>query len=98
MIACKPTFPPYLNALLPQDQIFDPEDLDYEHKAPEEQQPQPKKRTKSERKNSDASNTPKEETPPAEPSVKTEENVNPNWDIDNPYLAATKLPLKGESA
>lgn len=50
VIACKPTFPPYMNALLPQDQIFDPEDLEYDHKSQEEHQP-PRKRLKSENKN-----------------------------------------------
>ena len=30
VIACKSQFPPYLTALLPQDQIFDPEELEYD--------------------------------------------------------------------
>ncbi|KAL1517541.1 hypothetical protein ABEB36_001293 [Hypothenemus hampei] len=32
LIATKPLYPPYLSALLPQDQIFDPEDLDFDPK------------------------------------------------------------------
>lgn len=92
VIACKPTFPSYLNALLPQDQIFDPEDLEYDHKGHEEHQP-PRKRLKSENKSENRSQTNDSEEN-NEASVKQEETTSSNWDIDNPYLAATKLPSK----
>lgn len=93
MIACKPTFPPYLNALLPQDQIFDPEDLEYDHKQHEEQPP--KKRVKAEPKASENKGASNEGEDASEVAVKQEqEQTSSNWDIDNPYLAATKLPTK----
>lgn len=31
MIACKPVFPTYLNPLLPTDQVFDFEELEYHY-------------------------------------------------------------------
>lgn len=89
MIAAKPTFPAYLAALLPQDQIFDPEELDYEHtKAPEDV---PRKRLKSEKTDTKEENA---EAGSLEEPIKMEENTSSAWDIDNPYLAATKLPSK----
>lgn len=93
VIACKPTFPPYLSALLPQDQIFDPEDLEYDHKAQEEQPP--KKRLKSERRTSEVKTENSDNEQQSAAMIKQEENTSSNWDIDNPYLAATKLPNKG---
>lgn len=92
MVATKPIYPPYLSALLPQDQIFDPEDLDFDPKSQIIQQQKnhdkAKKRIKPEIK--------KEEEEPEEmlnDSVKSnEENTTSNSYIDNPYLAATKLP------
>lgn len=97
MIACKPTFPPYLNALLPQDQIFDPEDLEYDHKVAEDETP-PKKRVKSEKKSESKNQAEDHEdgSHSVDEAMKVEENQTQNWDIDNPYLAATKLPAKGE--
>lgn len=95
VIACKPTFPPYLNALLPQDQIFDPEDLEYDHKQHEEGAA-PKKRIKSERKSSETKMETEELPETAELIIKQEDVTSSNWDIDNPYLAATKLPVKNE--
>lgn len=91
LIACKPTFPSYLSALQPQDQIFDPEELEYDHNKVAEEQP--RKRIKSESKNSEVKQD-HEEQGNEEVSIKTEENTSSNWDIDNPYLAATKLPSK----
>ncbi|XP_022921206.1 transcription initiation factor TFIID subunit 8-like [Onthophagus taurus] len=96
LIACKPQFPPYLNALLPQDQIFDPEDLEYDPKAQEEQSP-PKKRLKQDQKPSEVAPEPEEEVVEVREEPKVEENTSSqSFDIDNPYLAATKLPAKGE--
>lgn len=93
MIACKPQFPPYLSALLPQDQIFDPEDLEYDPRSQEHHASPPKKRIKSELKQEP---TPTEETVETKEELsKNEESTSQTWDIDNPYLAATKLPSKG---
>lgn len=93
LIACKPTHPPYLSALLPQDQIFDPEDLEYTAKDQIQNQ-QPRKRIKSECK------IEKMETGDEEENLqmtKSPEKESMNWEIDNPYLAATKLPIKAGS-
>lgn len=81
--------------MLPQDQIFDPEDLEYDHKNQEENQP-PRKRIKSERKVSDAKIQANESEDQNEIIIKQEESTSSNWDIDNPYLAATKLPNKDD--
>lgn len=87
LIACKPTFPPYLSALLPQDQIFDLEDLEYDAKAHIQSQP-PRKRIKSESKQSDSKmQTDDDDT--REEGNKMGEKESLNWEIDNPYLAAT---------
>ncbi|XP_063919110.1 transcription initiation factor TFIID subunit 8-like [Zophobas morio] len=91
LIACKPAYPPYLSALSPQDQIFDPEDLEYDHKSQMIQQSKEQK-SKEEAENKDEEDN--EET--LNDSVKSEENTTTNVYIDNPYLAATKLPKKDE--
>lgn len=65
LIACKRLYPPYISALLPQDQIFDPEDLEYDPRDdPANQQTmetddnttENRKRSKSETNQSDVSN------------------------------------------
>lgn len=94
VIACKPTFPPYLNSLLPQDQIFDAEDLEYDHK--EDAESPPKKRIKSEKKLSESKSQTDDNVEEQHVEAIKEEQVQQNWEIDNPYLAATKLPAKGE--
>ncbi|VEN34029.1 unnamed protein product [Callosobruchus maculatus] len=94
LIACKPSHPPYLSALLPQDQIFDPEDLDVD----------PKSQIVQQQKNHDKAKKQKEikkevKVEPVEnqdvsqnESVKSDDNIANVSYIDNPYLAATKLP------
>lgn len=96
LITCKTEFPPYLNALMPQDQIFDAEDLEYKT---EEINPPPKKRVKTEKSETKTEGDGEEEVvekPPEEieDPNKVDENSSPVVDIDNPYLAATKLPNK----
>jgi transcription initiation factor TFIID subunit 8 len=91
LIACKPAYPPYLSALIPQDQIFDPEDLEYDHKS---QMIQQSKEQKSKEKVEPKDEEDNEET--LIDSIKSEENTSTNVYIDNPYLAATKLPKKDE--
>ncbi|KAJ8974275.1 hypothetical protein NQ317_019814 [Molorchus minor] len=89
IIACKPTYPPYLSALLPQDQIFDPEDLDFDPKSQIIQQQKnhdKAKKIKPEIKKEEL------EKSPSESMKSNEENMISNSYIDNPYLAATKLP------
>ncbi|KAJ8924294.1 hypothetical protein NQ315_007087 [Exocentrus adspersus] len=94
LVATKPVYPPYLSALLPQDQIFDPEDLDFDPKSQIIQQQKnhdkAKNRIKPEVKKED-----EEETSELVVDVdveKNEENTASGSYIDNPYLAATKLP------
>lgn len=85
-------FPSYLNSLLPQDQIFDPEDLEYEPQPEQVEQP-PKKRVKTERKVSENNNqSDLDNSVNSESQKSQDEALNNSWDIDNPYLAATKMP------
>ncbi|KAL3288650.1 hypothetical protein HHI36_003083 [Cryptolaemus montrouzieri] len=84
LIASQPNYPPYLSALLPQDQIFDQEDLEYDPKA------EAIEHKKSREKKNEAVKIEKVEEELE--SVKSEENNSSNNFIDNPYLAATKLP------
>ncbi|XP_018333255.1 transcription initiation factor TFIID subunit 8 [Agrilus planipennis] len=93
LIACKPAFPPYLSALLLSDQVFDAEDLEYDPKTQDQNQP-PKKKQKSDSSVSDENKTNEKATENI--TIKTEEKEAPNWEIDNPYLAATKMPIKNE--
>ncbi|XP_023012880.1 transcription initiation factor TFIID subunit 8 [Leptinotarsa decemlineata] len=92
LIASKPAYPPYLSALLPQDQIFDPEDLDFDPKSQIIQQQKnhdrAKKKIKPEIKEE------MEEPDETMNESRTSESDNPSGMnfIDNPYLAATKLP------
>lgn len=96
VIACKSIFPPYLTALLPQDQIFDPEDLEYEAQIEPTEQP-PRKRLKSETKQSESANqSDANDEAVLEDLQKTQEETANIWDIDNPYLAATKMPNKND--
>lgn len=82
-----------MSALFPQDQIFDPEDLDFDPKSQILQQVKEAKDAKA-KKNVKAE--PQEENGESEEvlntSIKSEEGASSNTFIDNPYLAATKLP------
>ncbi|XP_060536759.1 transcription initiation factor TFIID subunit 8-like [Cylas formicarius] len=92
LIASKPPYPPYLSALLPQDQIFDAEDLEYDPKA----QIQRQQKEHEEAKNISVKEEQEEsrENESQNDSIKSEENTSGSNFIDNPYLAATKLPVK----
>lgn len=94
VIACKPQFPPYINALLPKDQIFDPEDLEQDTKHHEEQPLPPKKRIKIEHRTSENKLPFEMNMENNDHILKVEDVLPQNWDIDNPYLAATKLPTR----
>ncbi|XP_050294996.1 transcription initiation factor TFIID subunit 8 [Anthonomus grandis grandis] len=98
LIAIKPPYPPYLSALLPQDQIFDPEDLDFDPKSQILQQQKEhkeaqniKKEEEEEEPEGDGTEIPMNET------VKSEEGTQNSTFIDNPYLAATKMPMKEQN-
>lgn len=73
---------------MPQDQIFDAEDLEYDHKS---QMMQQAKERKAKEKIEPEKDENEEELAT---EIKVEENASSN--IDNPYLAATKLPNKKE--
>lgn len=85
MIACKPQFPSYLSALLPQDQIFESEpEFNFD--------PTPVKKRKEQKANADA----KEDIGAAKTNGETteqSEEVSTQQDvIDNPYLRPGKIP------
>lgn len=98
VIAIKPPYPPYLSALLPQDQIFDPEDLDFDPKSQILQQQKEHKEAQNikKEKEEDASQGEEVENTPNE-NIKNEENNQSSTFIDNPYLAATKMPAKEQT-
>lgn len=92
-------FPSYLNALLPQDQIFDPEDLEYEPQPEQTEPAQNRKRIKSERKVSETNNQSDLDNSVNNELQKTQDEIlNNSSDIDNPYLAATKMPTNDSNA
>ena len=101
VVACKPQFPSYLSALLPQDQIFD-NDQDFQF------EPAPVKK-KKESKNLPAEETKKSATKcstktaiiedvvkakvAAVEAVEENNESSPQQDtIDNPYLRPGKVP------
>ncbi|ENN70781.1 transcription initiation factor TFIID subunit 8 [Dendroctonus ponderosae] len=98
LIAIKPSYPPYLSALLPQDQIFDPEDLDFDPKSQILQQQKEHKEAQNikKEKEEEANQSEEVENKPTE-NPKNEENNQSNSFIDNPYLAATKMPAKEQT-
>lgn len=97
MIAIKPAYPPYLSALLPQDQIFDPEDLDFDPKSQILQQQKEHKEAQNIKKEEEEMEQDDEGEHTLNDSVKSEENNQSNLFIDNPYLAATKMPAKEQN-
>ncbi|KAL1501055.1 hypothetical protein ABEB36_006454 [Hypothenemus hampei] len=97
LIATKPPYPPYLSALLPQDQIFDPEDLDFDPKSQILQQQKEHKEAQNIKKEEEEQQAEEGEAggQNLNDSIKSaEDNYQNNVFIDNPYLAATKLPPK----
>lgn len=97
LIAIKPAYPPYLSALLPQDQIFDPEDLDFDPKSQILQQQKEHKEAQNNKKEEEEMEQDDEGEHTLNDSVKSEENNQSNLFIDNPYLAATKMPAKEQN-
>ncbi|KAG5890655.1 hypothetical protein JTB14_034943 [Gonioctena quinquepunctata] len=92
LIAGKPTYPPYLSALLPQDQIFDPEDLDFDPKSQIIQQQKNHDRAKQKIKPEIKEEMEEPDESMNESRTSESENAGGSNFIDNPYLAATKLP------
>lgn len=90
MIAFKPNYPPYLSALMPQDQIFDAEDLELDPKSQILQQQ--KNHDKATKKLKTEIKEEEDQDESMNDSFKSEDNTSATNYIDNPYLAATKLP------
>lgn len=78
--------------MLPQDQIFDPEDLDFDPKSQILQQQKEHKEAQNIKKDEDEE--PSEDGEANKNDIKVEDNTQSNTFIDNPYLAATKMPVK----
>ena len=81
LISCKPQFPSYLSALLPQDQVFET-DQDFQF------EPSPiKKRKEQEREESEEGMKGQNEDVEQNGETTTQQDV-----IDNPYLRPGKIP------
>ncbi|CAG5087702.1 Similar to Taf8: Transcription initiation factor TFIID subunit 8 (Drosophila melanogaster), partial [Cotesia congregata] len=88
IIACKPQFPPYLSALMPQDQVFEPEtEFDFERTAPVKK----RKETKTNDDDDDDDDVKEDIAVKSEPT-ETSEEVSTQQEIDNPYLRPGKIP------
>ncbi|XP_043271771.1 transcription initiation factor TFIID subunit 8-like [Venturia canescens] len=86
LVACKPQFPSYLSALLPQDQVFEP-DQEFHF------EPSPVKKKKETKKNPEET----EESTSIKVSSdvtaeQNEETLTQQDTIDNPYLRPGKIP------
>ncbi|XP_055376757.1 transcription initiation factor TFIID subunit 8 [Condylostylus longicornis] len=102
LIACKSSFPPYLAALNPTDQVFDFEELEYHY--------QVANRTEDAKDNENESGNEEENEEKGEKEIKIEpeQQIKPNSstnnailnnpNIDNPYLRAATLPKKAKTS
>lgn len=103
VIACKPSFPSYLSALNPSDQIFDWEELEYYYQVanrkptddsesePEEMMPEEiEVSPPKKRKNKKAAEVKKETTPVAIKEPPPVVQPEPTPIIDNPFLRSIK--------
>lgn len=83
VIACKPQFPSYLSALLPQDQIFDSDpEFQFEQTPPKKKKSEKVEETTEEKKKA----LEKAEL------ERNEESSSQQDTIDNPYLRPGKVP------
>lgn len=97
VIACKPSFPTYLQALNPTDQVFDFEELEYHYQVANRTEDAPSKDAGDD--DDEDGDEPKENK--SEKDEKMEDNLsaemieptpNNSPTIDNPYLRAAKIP------
>jgi len=104
LIACKPAFPTYLQALNPTDQVFDFEELEYHYQVANRTEDAPSKDAMDD-DDEDADEVKMEKQ---EKDDKIEETLSPETvgavtaannspTIDNPYLRAAKIPKKMKS-
>lgn len=109
MIACKPSFPPYLAALNPTDQVFDFEELEYHYLVANRTEDVPSKdddddeddegnESKMEKldQDKDKNNSLDEHQISPTDTISTSPVIkSPN--IDNPFLKAAKAPKRIKS-
>lgn len=102
LIACKPTFPPYLAALNPTDQVFDFEELEYHYLVANRTEDVSNNETESvneddgeDDKSEQQENDQKNEMD-IKPNSSTNNAILNNPNIDNPYLRAATLPKKNK--
>ncbi|KAL0120711.1 hypothetical protein PUN28_008406 [Cardiocondyla obscurior] len=86
LISCKPQFPSYISALLPQDQVFEP-DQEFQF------EPSPvKKKKEQQSKETEKSDQAQNENMEQNGEITTQQDV-----IDNPYLRPGRIP-KGKTS
>lgn len=104
MIACKPSFPPYLAALNPTDQVFDFEELEYHYLVANRTEDMIAKDDDDDDEDGDGASKDKDDK-----NMSIEDQHSPNADsistspqmkspiIDNPYLKAAKPSKRAKS-
>ncbi|KAH8281270.1 hypothetical protein KR018_005077, partial [Drosophila ironensis] len=101
LIACKPSFPPYMAALNPTDQVFDFEELEYHYLVANRTEDAPSKEdgeegdSENEDLEGDKSKDDKHELE-IKPNSSTNKAILDNPNIDNPYLRAATLPKRAK--
>lgn len=111
MIACKPSFPPYLAALNPTDQVFDFEELEYHYLVANRTEDAPSKDDEEDDDEDGAGGgdgkTEKSDHDKEKNSLMDEHQVSPldtiqdspqlkSPTIDNPFLKAAKVPKRNK--
>lgn len=99
MIACKPSFPPYLAALNPTDQVFDFEELEYHYLVANRTEDMIAKDDDDDDEDGDGASKDKDDDQnqhsPNESVSTSPQMKSPN--IDNPYLKAAKPSKRAKS-
>ncbi|KAF4527033.1 hypothetical protein B566_EDAN001581 [Ephemera danica] len=85
LVACKPQSRPYLDALLPRDQVFEEQEEEPEERRPMRREEEIPQSPPSSPPTADAS------SPPPPPTQPVTLDLDP---IDNPYLRPVKVPRK----
>lgn len=111
VIACKPSFPPYLAALNPTDQVFDFEELEYHYQVANRTEDAPSKEVDDDDDDADDADMIKQEklekdsnpdesmnqqATPVVDAVNAATTQNNSPTIDNPYLRAAKVPKRSK--
>ncbi|XP_037936497.1 transcription initiation factor TFIID subunit 8 [Teleopsis dalmanni] len=104
LIACKPSFPPYLSALNPTDQVFDFEELEYHYLVANRTEDVTTKDDNDENESGnefDGDGEIKNEQEPkpdaSKPTSTVHKAIMENPNIDNPYLRTATLPKRSKS-